>query len=97
MKVNGTQEISPRVPLKSAPRVDTAISAGESPSADTVDSPQIAEQAMAAQASNHEKRVDSIASQVKQGTYIWPSSQQIADRIMDEAELTARLQAIFRG
>jgi len=56
-----------------------------------------AQQAMAAQASRHEAKVDSIASKVKQGTYVWPSSQQIADRIMDDAELTARLQAMFRG
>jgi hypothetical protein len=96
MKISGTQEISPRTPLNPASRVGTPNSAGSS-SADTVDSSPIAQQAMAAQASRHEAKVDSIASKVKQGTYVWPSSQQIADRIMDDAELTARLQAMFRG
>jgi anti-sigma28 factor (negative regulator of flagellin synthesis) len=94
MKVNGTQEVTT---LTTAPRVGAASSTSVPLQADTVDTPQIAQQAMAAQSVKHQNKVDSIASQVKSGTYVWPTSQQIADKIMDDAELTARLQAMFRA
>jgi len=97
MKVNGTQDIGPQTTTTQVSRAGTATSTGAPQQADTVDTPQIAHQAMQAQAVSHQNRVDSIASQVKAGTYVWPTSQQIADRIMDDAELTARLQAMFRG
>ncbi|HEX4386861.1 MAG TPA: flagellar biosynthesis anti-sigma factor FlgM [Myxococcales bacterium] len=94
MKVNGTQEIAT---LTTAPRAGTPSSTSAPQQADTVDTPQIAQQAMAAQSVKHQNKVDNIASQVKSGTYVWPTSQQIADKIMDDAELTARLQAMFRA
>ena len=97
MKVNGTQEISPQTTLTQASRPGTALSTGAPRQADTVDTPHIVSQAMQGQTAGHQTRVDSIVSQVKAGTYVWPTSQQIADRIMDDAELTARLQAMFRG
>jgi anti-sigma28 factor (negative regulator of flagellin synthesis) len=97
MKVNGTQEINPRTTVQTPSRAGTPTSAGSSSLTDTVDSPQFAQQAMATQSASHQAKVDTIASQVKQGTYVWPTSQQIADRILDDAELTAQLQAMFRA
>jgi anti-sigma28 factor (negative regulator of flagellin synthesis) len=97
MKVNGTQEIGLQTTATQPSRAGTASSTGAPQQADTVEIPQIAQQAMQAQAVSHRTRVDTIASQVKAGTYVWPTSQQIADRIMDDAELTARLQAMFRA
>ena len=97
MKVNGTQEIGPQTTATQPSRAGAATATSTPQQADTVDTPQIAQQAMRTQAGNHQTRVDTIASQVKAGTYVWPTSQQIADRIMDDAELTARLQAMFRA
>jgi anti-sigma28 factor (negative regulator of flagellin synthesis) len=96
MKVNGTQEIGPQTNATQVSRAGTATSTGALQQTDTVDTPQIAQQAMAAQSASRQTKVDSIASDVKAGTYVWPTSQQIADRIVDDAELTARLQAMFR-
>jgi hypothetical protein len=42
-------------------------------------------------------RVERIAQQVKQGTYRWPDARQIALGILDDADLTARLKAMFNG
>jgi anti-sigma28 factor (negative regulator of flagellin synthesis) len=97
MKVNGTQDIGPQTTTTQVSRTGTPTTTGAPQQADTVDTPRIAQQAMQAQAGIRQTRVDSIASQVKAGTYVWPTSQQIADRIVDDAELTARLQAMFRG
>jgi anti-sigma28 factor (negative regulator of flagellin synthesis) len=104
MKVIASQEIGPRTPLNSA----RATSAGSSSSAssldgtlatDTVDSSVAAVMSSVRSTAQtvHSNRVDTIASQLKQGTYVWPTSQQIADRILDDAELTARLQAMFQS
>jgi anti-sigma28 factor (negative regulator of flagellin synthesis) len=46
---------------------------------------------------SREARVEAIALRVKQGAYVWPTSQQIAEKIVDDALLTARLQARFEG
>ena len=97
MKVNGTQEIGPETTATQLSRAGTANAPSAPQQADTVDTPRIASQAMQAQAATHQTKVDSISSRVKAGTYVWPTSQQIADRIMDDAELTARLQAMFRA
>src|SRR4051812_17792703 len=95
MKVNGTQEIGARMSPQAAVRADAQQSPAEPSKVDRVESSQIARQAMAALAMTHEAHVENIASQVKQGTYVWPTSQQIADRILDDAVLAARLQAML--
>ncbi|HTP24171.1 MAG TPA: flagellar biosynthesis anti-sigma factor FlgM [Anaeromyxobacteraceae bacterium] len=45
-------------------------------------------------ASGYTARLQSIEAAVKQGTY-QPNPQEIAEQILDDAELAARLQAMF--
>src|ERR1700759_3870123 len=104
MKVNGTQEIGPRTPVKTvrvAPsRSPTSSSSpAELKATDSVQTSlsDVTASARTEAASSRDAQVESIASAVKQGTYVWPTSQQIADRIMDDAVLTAKLQAMLRS
>ena len=46
--------------------------------------------------SSHATRLEAIETAVRQGTYK-PDPQRIAQEILDDAELAARLQAIFGG
>lgn len=52
--------------------------------------------ASGAAAGGHAAKLQAIATAVKAGTYR-PDPQRIARQILDEAELAARLQAIFGG
>jgi anti-sigma28 factor (negative regulator of flagellin synthesis) len=100
MKVNGTQEIGPRTPVNArVASSGSSSSPDELQATDTVQSSisDVTASARSEAASNRDVQVESIASQVKQGTYVWPTSQQIADRILDDAMLTARLQAMFKS
>ena len=79
-------------PAKSAPE-----RAGAADRVTTDDSAKVAAAvAAAAQSSSagHTARLAAIEAAVRQGTYR-PDPQQIAQEILDEAELAARLQAIF--
>ena len=53
-------------------------------------------EASGATASGHAAKLQAIATAVKAGAYR-PDPQRIAQQILDEAELAARLQAIFGG
>jgi anti-sigma28 factor (negative regulator of flagellin synthesis) len=101
MKVYGTQEIGPRLPVKDPARSSIETLANGTPVADTVEtlSPQLTQAAKTAQATEamrHERRVDTIASQVRLGTYTWPSPQLIADKLLDSQQLTAHLRSLLQ-
>jgi negative regulator of flagellin synthesis FlgM len=56
---------------------------------------EVVSQAAAAASAMRSSQLSSIAAQVKLGTYR-PNPQVIAQQLLDDAELAAKLQAVFR-
>lgn len=88
MKVNELGAVA--APTPSAPRREVSNSP-----ADKVSTPALPPAAMAA--SVRAAHVRDIVAQVKGGTYQHPSAQEIADQIVDAAEIDARLRALLGG
>ena len=88
MKVNEVGAVP--APTPSAPRREVS----QSP-ADKVSTPNLPTPAMGVSA--RDEQVRAIVASVKQGTYQQPSAQQIADQIVDDAEIDARLRAMLGG
>ncbi len=88
MKVNDVGAVSG--PTPSAPRREVSNSP-----ADKVSTPALPPPAMAADA--RDAQVREIVAAVKGGTYQHPTPQEIADQIVDTAELDARLRALLGG
>jgi negative regulator of flagellin synthesis FlgM len=98
MKVTDTKEIGALAPARAA---EPARGARREPAAaDRVSTSEsrrvtdVARQAARAAGSARAAKLQSIEAAVRQGTYR-PDPQRIAQQILDDAELAARLQAIF--
>lgn len=97
MKVTDTSEIERFPP--SAPIAGRAERTEAEDRVSTHESAQVKAalaEARGAAASGHAAKLQAIATAVKAGTYR-PDPQRIAQQILDEAELAAKLQAIFGG
>ncbi len=98
MKVTDTSQIKALAPGKPSEPSRTSSEHGEV--ADRVTTEESARVAAAIAAasqtagSGRSAKLAEIASAVRQGTYK-PDPQQIAQQILDDAELAARLQVIF--
>lgn len=98
MKVTDTSQIKALAPGK--PPEPAKTTASEREAADRVSTDDTARMAAAvAQAAQHASgargaKLAAIEAAVRQGTYK-PDPQQIAQEIMDDAELAARLQMLF--
>jgi negative regulator of flagellin synthesis FlgM len=99
MKVTEISNISALVPAKPAePTRAPSPRGGSEDRVSTRDSARIAEavsQANQATAAARPAKLKSIEAAVRQGTYR-PDPQRIAEEILDDAELAARLQALFQ-
>jgi len=99
MKVTDTSQIKALAPGK--PSEPSKTSASERGAADRVSTEDTARMAAAvAQAARHASgargaKLAAIEAEVRQGTYK-PDPQQIAQQILDDAELAAQLQMMFR-
>ncbi len=100
MRVTDTSQIKALAPGK-VPEVgrSAAVERGEvGDRVSTEDSAKVAAavaQASQAAGAGHAAKLQSIEATVRQGTYR-PDPARIAQQILDDAELAARLQAIFR-
>ncbi len=88
MKINEVGAVPQ--PTPSAPRREVSNSP-----ADKVSTPALPAPSMAASA--REAQVREIVAAVKGGTYQHPTPQEIADQIVDAAEIDARLRALLGG
>jgi hypothetical protein len=88
MKVNDIGAVPG--PTPSAPRREVSNSP-----ADKVSTPALPPPSMAASA--RDEQVRAIVASVKGGTYQQPTAQEIADQIVDAAELDARLRSLLGG
>ncbi len=88
MKVNEVGGVP--APAPSAPRREVS----QSP-ADKVSTPSLPTANLGA--AERAAQVREIVASVRQGTYQQPSAQQIADQIIDAAEIDARLRALLGG
>jgi negative regulator of flagellin synthesis FlgM len=98
MKVTDASQIKALAPgkLPDITRPATAERAGDRVS--TTDSAKVATavaQASASAGSARSSKLKAIEAAVRQGTYR-PDPQRIAEQILDDAELAARLQALFK-
>ncbi len=101
MKVTDTSEIKRFAPATPAdtPRPSSAERSETEDRVSTDDSARVAAviaQTSRSAAETRTAKLQAIAAAVKSGTYR-PDPQRIAQEILDDAELAARLQAIFGG
>ena len=103
MKVTDISQIKALAPskvLRESGRPASADRAGAGDAGDRVSTDDTSRvtaaiaQASAAAGVGHAAKLQVIAASVKQGTYR-PDPQRIAQEILDDAELAARLQALF--
>lgn len=99
MKVTDTSQIKALAPGKpTEPTRPTELDRPDASDRVTTDAREkVAEavaQASVSASAGRSAKLAAIESQVRQGTYR-PSPQAIAQQILDDAELAARLQAIF--
>ena len=101
MKVTDTsqiQQLGTDAPV-TKPRAAPSTATGSGDHVSTDDSARMAAAVATASASSgsaHAARLEAIEVAVRQGTYK-PDPQRIAQEILDDAELAARLQAVFGG
>ncbi len=97
MKVTDTSQIKALAPGKPAEPGKTSIERGAADRVSTEDTARMV--AAVAQAAQHASgargaKLAAIEAEVRRGTYK-PDPQQIAQQILDDAELAARLQVLF--
>ncbi|HUK65960.1 MAG TPA: flagellar biosynthesis anti-sigma factor FlgM [Anaeromyxobacteraceae bacterium] len=97
MKVTDASQINALAPSKSPEPSRTPDPTGKGDTVTTDASAQVSEavaQALASVPVNHSAKLQEIEAQVQLGTYR-PDPQAIAEQILDDAELAARLQSLF--
>ena len=99
MKVTDTSQIKALAPSKTPEpgRTSDAERTGKTDTVTTEATAKVAEaitQAAIAASANRSAKLQEIAAQVQAGTYR-PDPQAIAQQILDDAELAARLQSLF--
>ena len=100
MKVKDTAEISATQPVAQGRPQLSKLPSAEQPlpvAADRVSQAALAAVKDVAVAASQSRatRVQQIMAEVRQGTYV-PNVQQVADRILDDAEVTAHLQSMLQ-
>jgi len=99
MKVTDASQISALAPSKTPEPGRTAEPTGKADTVTTDASAKVSEavaQALSAAPGSQSAKLQEIAAQVQAGTYR-PDPQAIAQQILDDAELAARLQSLFLG
>jgi anti-sigma28 factor (negative regulator of flagellin synthesis) len=99
MMIKNTTSIGGVEPATSKPQTEAAVTRLKSDSVSTANVEQAAVLARAVQAKigmSHAGRLAQIESAIHSGTY-QPSANQLASRLVDAAEIDARLQAMLRG
>ena len=99
MMIKNTTSVGAVDPATSKPQTDAATLRRQSDSVSTEDAAQAAALARAVQANvgmSHSARLAQVESAIRAGTY-QPSASALASRLLDAAEVDARLQALLRG
>jgi anti-sigma28 factor (negative regulator of flagellin synthesis) len=99
MMIKNTTSVGAVDPATSKPQTDAATLRRQSDSVSTADAAQAAALARAVQANvgmSHSARLAQVEGAIRAGSY-QPSASALASRLLDAAEVDARLQALMRG
>jgi anti-sigma28 factor (negative regulator of flagellin synthesis) len=99
MMIKNTTSVGGVEPAASKPQTEAAAPRLKSDRVSTANAEQAAALARAVQTNigmSHAGRLAQIESAIRSGTY-QPSASQLASRLVDAAEIDARLQAMLRG
>ena len=99
MMIKNTPSVGGVDPATSKPQTDAAAPRRQPDRVSTADAAQAAALARAVQAQvgmSHSARLAQVESAIRAGTY-QPSASALASRLLDAAEVDARLQALLRG
>lgn len=97
MKVNDVDRLQPTRELGSSERAEKAKDSGTVDRVSTAESQRIeaaVEKSRSQSGAERAAQLRELAEQVKKGQYT-PNPQRIADRIMESAELAARLRSLL--
>ena len=99
MMIKNTTSVGGVEPAASKPQADAAAPRLKSDRVSTANAEQAAALARAVQTdigTSHAARLAQIEDAIRAGSY-QPSASQLASRLVDAAEIDARLQAMLRG
>jgi hypothetical protein len=99
MMIKNTTSIGAVDPATSKPQKDGVVPRVRSDRVSTVEGQQALALARSVQAkvgAGHAAMLAQVENAVRSGTYA-PSASQLADRLLNAAEIDARLQALLRG
>ena len=99
MMIKNTTSVGGVEPAASKPQTEAAAPRRQADRVSTANAEQAAALARAVQSDigvSHSARLAQIEGAIRAGTY-QPSASQLASRLVDAAEIDARLQAMLRG
>ena len=99
MMIKNTTSVGGVEPAASKPQTDVAVPRRQADSVSTAEAQRAAALVQAVQAKvgmSHTARLAEVENAIRTGTYA-PSASQLASRLVDEAEIDARLQAMLGG
>ena len=99
MMIKNTPSVGGVDPATSKPQTDAATARRQTDRVSTANADQAAALVRAVQATvgmSHSARLAEVENAIRAGTYA-PSASELASRLLDAAEVDARLQAMLRG